>query len=161
MMPDASDEEAEQPAAAPAAAHGKKERVPKRFQDVSVEVPGLGHMRYNIWMRQIYAQCSVHGSQCRRTRTAVGTEAAKFQPSSMVAGQGRPVGLLMLWLKAANRFDTAEEHGQFLDQLRTAAKQEERAAARREFMHLADAPDIAFHERPCREGESEEPRALR
>lgn len=117
-------------------------------------VPGYGELRYNSSQNFIRAHCTNprHGSTClrRRISTASSASAAKAR------GQGRPIGLLLSWLKEGATCHDKSEHMNL-----PVASHETRATARTEFLKVVGAKDFSnMAERALRANEEEEPRFI-
>ena len=118
-----------------------------------IALPGMGgELRYNVSGDYMRAYCSRH-PECSRQRT---TRESEFE-TPVARGQGRPVGALCCWLKMGERFDSRETH--------MAAKTgtlQQRVDARSSFLQIEGAVEFATeHERPPRDGESDEPAKIR
>ena len=106
------------------------------------------------------AFCPKH-EDCRKNRTvrefAGGGRAVA--PGTARAGQGRPVGLLMAWLRAADEYGDMEAHtAPMVTEMLTRGA---RRQAREIFKARPGAEEFLSHERPRRDGEDDEPLEIR
>ena len=80
----------------------KTRRAGMRMHDeVIVALPNGSSLHYYPRNPQLCAICRAHAGECRRWRSM------KRGPRT----DGRPVGLLVAWLLAANKYKTAGDHG--------------------------------------------------
>ena len=114
---------------------------------------GEGELRYNLTGEYIRAYCPCHEG-CVRQRA---TRPHPSPNTAISAGQGRPVGALVAWIQEARNHATKEAH--------VAAKTADfdtREAARLSFYTLQGGIEFAEeYEREQRDGEGDEPRAIR
>ena len=121
-----------------------------------LEIPHLGKIRYYRHERHLVAVCTNPEHQdCRMTRTL--DEAPRLgKPGSKSAGQGRPLGLMVAWLR--KQFDYSSQQGH----LKTCKPDlESRQEARRELRDMPRGEQFLGYERAVRPGEPEEPEAIR
>ncbi|CAE7038707.1 unnamed protein product [Symbiodinium sp. CCMP2592] len=80
------------------------------FDKTEVEVPGYGRLRYykHREQKQIIAVCGFH-KDCRVMRSLTRNPNAK-QPDTALFGQGRPLGLVIAWLKCQHEHTSQQEH---------------------------------------------------
>ena len=120
---------------------------PKDMHPDTVVIPEYGEIKFYKKNDTMTAHCHVHGGPgdlcCRRSRTVKGSE---FRSR---AGQGRPVGLLICWLKDTDHHDTLPKT--------YVHKLEDRKAAREWFKSLPGSSGFLTHERPKGVNEEEEP----
>ena len=129
------------------------------FTKRELELPGWGRLRYYPHEKQLIAVCERHRkADCRMQRTVVeNPRAQSSRPGTVTAGQGRPLGLLMNWLRCQHDFDSQQTHiHEYKHDL--PGRQEARAWFLSAF---AEAPEWADLERPKREGEDDEPSKIR
>ena len=117
---------------------------------LSIRVAEHGDIRYNILDGYFQAACALHGSECRRRRTASSSE--------RIQGQGRPLGLLTAWLMAANKYSSKQDH---VNARSSDFSFDDRLQARQQFKVLSEADDFFAFERPQAADEGEEPRTIR
>lgn len=132
----------------------------RQFSDTSYavasfQVEGLGELRlYEGKRKYIDAVCSRHGAKCKVSRTCLGL--AREVASAVTNGRGRPIGLLVYWL----RLQTApgvESRAQHVHDVVLSSYQA-RLDARAYFSNLPGSAEFsALCERPLRAGESIEP----
>ena len=125
-----------------------------------VQVLQLGWICFSE--KNLNAHCGHHqqmGAKCHCDRLRGGYSAGGAGGEGgggKRAGQGRPLGLLMLWLTKASDF--ADHSGRECKRLLgSAAFHPERAAARQALKQLPNTAQFFAAERPQREGEEEEP----
>jgi len=110
-----------------------------------------GCVRLYLARREVVAHCNnpAHGNKCRLSR-----KLTEWRGKARL-GQGRPLGLLVAWLQLAidPRCDTTQSHVH-IQPLPSFA---ERVAARAFFKTLPGSEPFLQEERPCRDGEEEEP----
>ena len=114
---------------------------------MDINVAG-GFLKFHRRGNQLVAHCLRHGERaCRLTRTLTASTARGRK------GQGRPLGLALAWLAAADHLDddTAAGHKTYKPSF------EERMEARALFAATDDYREWAELERPMREDEEEEP----
>jgi hypothetical protein len=111
---------------------------------------GLGHIIWNHDARSLDGHCPLH-KNCRMNRTV--------NSSSGKPGQGRPMGQIIAWLRDGPNHTSAAAHG--------ATKRSEvvvswplRVAAREWVSTLPGIEVMLEKERPCRDGERQEPFSL-
>ena len=111
-----------------------------------------GEIHFSFSGSYLRAHCWTHGDACRRQRTVRASDALGRE------GQGRPIGLLMSWLRRANTVASADEHVA----MRAASfSQHERMEARAYFYSLPNGQAWAEeHERRRRSRETDEPRSV-
>ena len=110
-----------------------------------------GYITVYLADNRMVAHCRRHGPrECRLTRGLQASAAAGRR------AQGRPLGLLLAWLRCCDQFDDAAEHKGH----RPFPNHEDRLAARTAFAAEADAEAWLACERPRREGEGLEPEAV-
>ena len=117
-------------------------------------VPRYGEIRYNSSQQFIRAHCSnpAHGSTCLRRRISTASSAS----TAKARGQGRPIGLLLSWLKEGAACRDKSEHMSM-----PVPSHETRAVARTDFLKVAGAQDFSnMSERALRANEEEEPRFI-
>ena len=155
----AADAEAPGPSAAGprAGGHGP---MALDFEKQEFKFSGHGRFRYYKHTKALIAVCPLH-ADCRMERTCRAREGldalGAVNPKSMWAGQGRPIGILGSWLKAATEFDTQQAH---IKNFRHT--HECRLQAREEFMCLPGAAEFSrMTERVRRRDEPEEPERIR
>ena len=156
--------EAEGEAAEPAVRHGSgpgpghQERRADFSKDELI-IPHLGKIRHYRHQKALVAVCTHPGhGDCRLYRTVEPPPPARVgRPGSKGYGQGRPLGLLMSWLKKQFDCSTHREHMACKPDL------ESREQARTELRGLAGAAQFFEAERPLREADREpdEPAAIR
>lgn len=120
-----------------------------RVSEVRIDFEG-SQLRYNISTEFIRAHCPIHDCSRQRSTRPSDSKTRKAQ------GQGRCLGALVQWLREAASFDSKDLHMKA-----PIASYNLRKAARDEFMKVPGAKDFATYERPCREGEGEEPTEIR
>jgi hypothetical protein len=138
-------------------AEGAANHVPGKAAAVVKEdvfrVPALGELRFNGRMNNITACCSFpgHGSgaiaKCRKVRTC---NPASSSSSAGRNGQGRPIGLLMTWLR------NPETHADSS----WKPSHDERLQSRTFFYTCPGSQEFAAHERDLGPGETEEPELI-
>jgi hypothetical protein len=114
-------------------------------------VAPFGELRYNIRFGQMSAVCTMHGNDCRKTRSC--TQAVRSSGSS---GQGRPLGLLVAWLIDGANHDSRADHFSSVPTLTLANRQDARQFA----MRSPEASDFASFEREKRANEADEPMSI-
>ena len=114
--------------------------------EFAMDIPGFGLLRYNSTARflRAHCQCAGHGKVCYRRRSV---DANAQRP-----GQGRPIGLLISWMKSSSRFDSQKEHVKA-----SVSSREDRIAARLWFRNLPHASEFEKFERALRPLEASEP----
>ena len=156
--PDLDGLPAELPAAAVAAARAPAARDRHEdFDKTEVEVPGYGRLRYykHREQKQIIAVCGLH-KDCRMMRSLTRNPNARNQDTALF-GQGRPLGLVVAWLKCQHEHDSQQDH---IHRFHTDfhARQD----ARVWFLeNVPDAAQWADLEREQADGEGEEPTRIR
>ena len=141
---------------APAAREGDRRRF--GFRDThSIEVfpiPGLGELRFYPQHNHITAFCGKrtceHAPDCRMQRTVAPKGGSSGRSS------GRPIGLLIAWLRQSDKFDHADGHKHSY-----RISLEERQDARTYFESLPNWRDFARFEREVADGEPSEPLKIR
>ena len=108
-----------------------------------IKISALGELRYHKKTKNIVAHCSAHEDDCRRSRTTVG--------NSRRPGQGRPIGLLVAWLRDPD----SHGEGRFL-----VHNHADRKAAREYYNKLPGAEQFGNNERKQDAGEEEEPKQI-
>ena len=157
--PDAPDGDRPEPASSShdAAHQPRKAPVPTTV----VVVDKYGEIRYNKDERNFHAICRnpshAEESACKRARTVN----APGKKGGANPGQGRPLGLLVLWLCQGVKRSNARNHKEAIDSLGKADMKEGRALARKYFMKFQGAADLAAHERAQAADEDEEPEMVR
>ena len=110
-----------------------------------------GYITVYLADNRMVAHCRRHGPrECRLTRGLQASAAASRR------AQGRPLGLLLAWLRCCDEFADAAEHKGH----RPFPSHEARLAARTAFAAEADSEAWFAVERPRREGEGLEPEAV-
>lgn len=146
----ASSSSAAVPEAPDSAMEAEAKTTKKDMNPDSVAIPGFGEIKFFKKQQTMTAFCSAHkgasGLECRRSRTTKGPAA---NATLTRAGQGRPVGALVAWLKDAENHDTLSKC--YVHPLK--ARQE----ARRYFATLPNSHTFFAHERAKAEGEEDEP----
>lgn len=115
-----------------------------------------GRLAYYAHDQRFEATCRIHQARrrdgsfnmCKLTRTS--------KPSERRSGQGRPLGLAMAWLGAANCHETKESHNDRF-WMSTCLGKEERRAARQRLNSVENGRSLFDCERPQRPGEDSEP----
>jgi len=144
------------PATPPAPQPPAFRAAPALYNTVCTVVVPNGRISYYAGTGDYVAYCTRHGpsKNCRITRTSV-------QSQSRIA-QGRPLGVLMAWLRHADRYDDAadpvDSHKKFWRGTHCAPPSWAERAAARDTLHADPASQGLFsRERPMREGELSEP----
>ena len=114
----------------------------------------LGQIKFDLALDLFTAHCNLpsHGRLCRLRRT--------IKPNARNLAQGRPAGVLLAWLAAADQYGNKEDHQAIGQRSRheDCFQFERRVEAR---SCLAAMPELALafdaFERPQRPGEAEEP----
>ena len=155
---DAHAADAEPSAPADRARHGNREFHERRadFWRDELEIPHLGKLRFYRHEKHIVAVCTnPEHRDCRMTRTL--EEAPRIgKPGSKSAGQGRPLGLMVAWLRKQFDYSTQQAH------LKSCKPDlESRQEARRELREMPHGEQFLGYERALRPGEPEEPEAIR
>ncbi len=113
-------------------------------------VPGLGELRYYPQHKHITAFCGKrtceHAPDCRMQRTVAPKGGSSGRAS------GRPIGLLIAWLRQSNQYDHATGHKHSY-----RISLEDRQDARRFLESLPNWRDFARFERELADGEPSEP----
>ena len=98
------------PAAAPAAPAAPAARVPRvpralpPTETIRIELPDLnGYLLWNPTKFTLDAHCNTHGAGCKMDRT--------LKAGGGNSGQGRPLGMLLLWLDRAADSRIKDYHG--------------------------------------------------
>ncbi|CAE7204850.1 unnamed protein product [Symbiodinium sp. CCMP2592] len=113
-----------------------------------------GVIRFNRHSKTLFAICPRH-AKCQMERTCRPT-VRDIKSASVLAGQGRPVGLLMNWLASAQEFDSQQRHVHRF--VHTFSSRQE---SRQLFQTFEGAAAFAAAaERERREDEEEEPRRI-
>jgi hypothetical protein len=116
----------------------------------TVVYPPYGVIAYYAKGRRFQATCfeaCAHHNRCRLTRYS--------SPSCTMPAKGRPLGLMMAWLRFSSGAGTRQEHiHQFYLMLLTF---ERRSHGRAVLQTLTNGVQMCTHERHCREGEGQEP----
>ena len=117
----------------------------------------MGEIRYNKDSNTFMAVCRhpdhADTAECKKVRTA-------NRPGRRVLsnpGQGRPVGLLLAWLKLGELCASADEHKQAIDRV----TKETRISARNEFKNLEGAAALLSKEREKDADEDSEPEVIK
>ena len=117
--------------------------------EVKIQVHDYGELVYYPKQNRIDAFCRnpTHmESACRRSRTLKASDSVNRE------GQGRPLGLLVAWLRKGTSCESQHFHTRHC-----IVSFAERKAAREWFSQLAGSESFTSVERARREGESEEP----
>ncbi|CAE7782838.1 unnamed protein product [Symbiodinium sp. CCMP2592] len=147
--------------AEPASGSGNVETVARRRPQPTtvVVLPGLGEIRYNTEQRNFVAVCkkpehaSSEEAECKKTRTVNPTKRGFANP-----GQGRPLGLLVAWLRQASDCACSKDHK---DGIVKVTKADRKAARQFFYENCAGARSIAEYERAKDDGESSEPEVIK
>ena len=117
--------------------------------EIAIEIVGYGFLRYNSTSNFLRAHCHhpSHGKVCFRRRSV--------EANPHRSGQGRPIGLLISWLKSGGNYDSQKKHV-----AASVASYPHRAAARNWFHSLTNASEFESKERKCEPGESQEPNTI-
>ena len=117
--------------------------------EIAMPIVGYGFLRYNSTSNFLRAHCQHpnHGKNCMRRRSV--------EPNASRPGQGRPIGLLICWLKSGGNYPSHKEHV-----AASAASYPHRLAARNWFHSLRNAAEFESKERPCEPAEGAEPRKI-
>ena len=154
--PDALPDELPDAAAGAARAPAARDRH-EDFDKTEVEVPGFGRLRYykHREQKQIIAVCGLH-KDCRMMRSLTRNPNARL-PNTALFGQGRPLGLVIAWLKCQHEHETQQDHiHKFHVDLQA------RQDARVWFLeNVPEAAQWADLEREQADGEEEEPTRIR
>ena len=130
------------PAAAPAAPAAPAARVPRvpralpPTETIRIELPDLnGYLLWNPTKLTLDAHCNTHGAGCKMDRT--------LKAGGGNSGQGRPLGMLLLWLDRAADSRIKDYHGhsdpRFKRLLGSKLFQADRLRLRLAFVHEASA----------------------
>lgn len=115
------------------------------------DLPTGGRIVYYITRQEFYAECGLRGAGhdklCRRCRTSR-APAGNWRNSA----QGRPLGMLVLWLQSAGFFDSSDNH-----KLLFSCTFEQRKAARQHLKELPGSSVLFEFERPKLPEEDSEP----
>ena len=117
-----------------------------------VQLGDLGWMCFN--QSNINAHCSIHScfsQKCHADRVRF----PHVGPGASRAGQGRPLGFLMLWLQRAADYDNHSSR-QCKIALGSAAWHQERVSARQALAQIEGADMLFAAERPLRPDEEQE-----
>ena len=143
-----------------AAGEGRPRRAP-RPTTVVVLPDGLGEIRYNSEQKNFVAICrnrahaAASEAECKKTRTSNPASRSLTNPH-----QGRPLGLLVGWLRCGHQHATGANHKAAISPLCT--NRVERDASRRWFYeHCSGARDISRFEREKHEDEGSEPEIIK
>ena len=117
--------------------------------EFAMDIPGYGFLRYNSAFKFLRAHCTCegHGKVCYRRRSS--------EQNAKRPGQGRPIGLLIAWLKNSARYSSHSEHVKA-----SVASLEERSEARVWFKSLPHAEQFEKFERALRPVETLEPHRI-
>ena len=128
----------------PASGSGRQQHQRDMYPDV-IKIGTWGELRFHKKTKNIVAHCSAHSDEhdCRRSRTTIGN--ANRQ------GQGRPIGLLVAWL----RDPASHDQGRL-----SVHNHATRKAAREYYNKLPNAEQFGFNERKQHAGEEEEPKQI-
>lgn len=146
----ASSSSAAVPEASDSAMGAEEKTTKKDMNPDSISIPGFGEIRYFKKQQTMTAFCSAHsgasGLGRRRSRTTKGPAA---NATLTRAGQGRPVGALVAWLKDVENHETTSKC--YVHPFK--ARQE----ACRYFATLPNSNAFLAHERAKAEDEEDEP----
>ena len=92
-------------------------------------------------------------SECKRVRT-INPPARRALTNP---GQGRPLGLLVAWLMAGSKYETAKQHKNAIG----AITKEQKLAARQAFFRDFAGAEMGDLERKKDEGEASEPEVIK
>ncbi|CAE7797910.1 unnamed protein product [Symbiodinium sp. CCMP2456] len=154
--PDALPDELPDAAAGAARAPAARDRH-EDFDKTEVEVPGFGRLRYykHREQKQIIAVCGLH-KDCRMMRSLTRNPNARL-PDTSLFGQGRPLGLVIAWLKCQHEHATQRDHIH-----KFHVDFQARQDARVWFLeNVPEAAQWADLEREQADGEGEEPTRIR
>eukprot|EP00439_Symbiodinium_sp_Y106_P071802 s1373_g13.t1 len=143
--------------AAAAAAGAEGERRPD-FRKTEYAVGGHGRLRHYEHINVLQAICTAPGhGDCRMERSLRAHRTAKKSGTTRW-GQGRPVGLLVNWLRSQSEFHDQQSH---MHEFRhTLQSREDARAWWFATLSQQDRDLITALERPQREGEGMEPEAI-
>jgi hypothetical protein len=153
----AAEPEAEEVAGVPPAdvGAGGDAGGPRGKADLVLEHPNGGVLRYYAKKDQFVAHCpkkEEHGAACCLTRSTV---------AGARRGQGRPLGLLLSWMKSAELFDGHDAHVRMKgDAGQLVRTFDERLGCRMEAMGLEQMVGFFAAEREKEAGEGEEPERI-
>ena len=143
--------------------HGERRPVEDRvagrradFDKNELDLGPLGRLRFYPHTKVLVAVCPSHGPDCRMQRSVQAHPRARDR-SSILGGQGRPLGLLMSWLQAQTEHPTQQEHIHLFSAAR-GARLEGRATL---LLQPGGAGFAAATERPMEEGEEDEPARIK
>ena len=142
---------AQEPSDPPANLPGSRSGGPRVPREDVIGVGEFGEITFYSTTSILVATCRCpdHGPRaCKKTKST------KESKVSGREGQGRPLGLLMAWLKTARHHADQHSHVHY-GELELSRSQ--RKAAREEFFQLRGAARFRSYERDLRAGESDEP----
>ena len=103
-LPRGAEDEVPPPPPPPAESRPAAKRRAKGAKETIFSIPGLGDLRFNAKALTITAHCQKHAAEfCRKEKIIKAGEGSRV-------GQGRPIGLLVQWLRDAEQHDGAYSH---------------------------------------------------